>query len=65
MPKITRLPVQHPQAPHCAACKAPMPNFNDVSLVMSPGEGWDLLSITFHIQCKCGAKWNLQKKVKA
>jgi hypothetical protein len=28
-----------------------------------PGE-FDLLAVTFHIRCKCGAKWDLRKKAK-
>jgi hypothetical protein len=62
---ITRLPVQHPHAPHCANCKAPLPNFDNANFIMPPFSGdldqVKLLAVTFHIQCKCGAEWNLKK----
>lgn len=64
--KLTRLPVQHPQAPHCAACDAPLPNFNNTQFVMGmyPTDAFELEAVTFHIQCKCGAKWDIKKKTK-
>lgn len=63
--RATRLPVQHPQAPHCAKCKAPLPNLNSTSLSMAFEEGdFDVLGFTLHIRCKCGATWDLQKGVK-
>jgi hypothetical protein len=63
---VTRLPVQHPRAPHCAACKASLPTFDNINLVMIGGatDEFQLLAITFHIKCKCGAAWDLKKDCK-
>jgi len=59
----TRLPVQHPDAPHCASCKANLPTFDDIALVLPPEDGYELLGSTIflHIRCKCGARWDLKK----
>jgi hypothetical protein len=67
MSKTVRLPVQHPRAPHCASCNAQLPNLDDV--IITIGKGFDvgecsILGFTFHIRCKCGAPWDLLKKVK-
>lgn len=63
MSGVTRIPVQHPQAPHCAKCKAPLPNLNSlcVTLGLEPGE-FEVVSMTIRIRCKCGAEWNLTKQ---
>jgi len=65
--KVTRLPVQHPNAPHCANCKGPLPNFNFANFTLFAGEadGVTLMAVTFHIRCKCGAPWDLRKTVKS
>jgi hypothetical protein len=65
MSTVRRLPVQHPQAPHCPTCEAPLPNLNSMSLVMGPEAGtFEIRAITLLIQCKCGAEWNLTKRAK-
>ena len=64
--KITRLPVQHPQHPHCTVCKAPLPALDGLTIWVGP-EGLgdvEVLLATFRLRCKCGAEWDLTKKVK-
>jgi hypothetical protein len=61
---VTRLPVQHPHAPHCAQCKEPLPTFDNISLsLMGEDDGTRLMAITFHIRCRCGALWDLSKEL--
>lgn len=65
MSKVIRLPTQHPKAPHCPTCEAPLPTFDNFHM-MRGFEDVDvvILSITFLVRCKCGAEWNITKKVK-
>jgi hypothetical protein len=64
-PKVTRLPVQHKQSPHCPSCKADLPNLNSMSVIMGPENGdFEVLALMFHIRCACGARWDLRKDVK-
>lgn len=58
---VTRLPVQHPHAPHCASCNGPLPSFDNANLIVMGDTDIKLLAVTFHIQCKCGAQWDLKK----
>jgi hypothetical protein len=62
----TRLPVQHPRAPHCEVCDAPLPSFDGVLITMPFPKSDDCVvtGITFHIRCKCGTEWNLTKGAK-
>ena len=59
---VTRLPVQHPKAPHCEACGASVPPFE---LTLFPVADWTLMAVTFHVRCPCGAPWDLRKTVKS
>jgi hypothetical protein len=62
MPEPTRLPVQHPQAPHCTVCKSPLPNFNSLMVTMGSEAGdFEVIGMTIHIRCKCGTGWDLLK----
>jgi len=61
----TRLPVQHPDAPHC---KRNLPTFDDIALVLPAGDdGYELLGSTIflHIRCKCGARWDRTSSLNA
>ena len=63
MATVTRLPVSHRRAPHCAKCGASLPSFNGLVLSFPPEnfEGHTLTGIVLKITCKCGAKWNAEK----
>ena len=65
---IKRLPVQHPHRPHCEHCGADLPSFNGLCLTgydMEPAmANITIQAITIHVQCKCGALWNLRKDSK-
>jgi len=61
---VTRLPTQHKQKPHCSVCKEDLPTFKGMSLSVNPtdlGET-EIEAITFHVRCKCGAKWDMRKE---
>jgi hypothetical protein len=60
---MTRLPVQHPNAPHCPKCKRDLPNLNDVTMIMPGDVTCEIFATTFHIRCQCGALWNLYKTI--
>lgn len=64
--KVTRLPVQHRNAPHCPTCKASLPAFDGLSLNLSASSLGDskLTAVTLHVTCKCGAQWDLKKALK-
>ena len=61
---VTRIPVQHKEAPHCEVCEIPLPTFDGVMMTMCPIMPATLLSVTYKIQCICGAVWNLEKGIK-
>jgi hypothetical protein len=63
MSTVIRLPVQHRQAPHCASCKAELPNLNGliVTLGFDDVGDYEVLGMTMHIRCKCGKEWDLRK----
>ena len=60
-----RLPVQHPNAPHCPKCGVDLPNLNGMQVAFGFDCGeLEVLSITLRIRCKCGAEWDLTKTAK-
>ena len=63
-PFVQRLPVQHPERPHCPRCKRDLPNFGDVQLVGAPSalKGVKLHAVTFHIECPCGLRADMYKR---
>lgn len=63
---IRRLPVQHPLHPHCPECERALPTFRDVNINVGGLELKEakLVSLTFRVRCKCGAAWDLEKKVR-
>jgi hypothetical protein len=62
---VTRLPVQHPKAPHCPQCKGPMPTFDGMSITYGAQEvPVEILAVTMLVRCTCGAEWALTKKMK-
>lgn len=65
MKKVSRLPVQHPQAPHCPTCEAPLPNLDGLYVMMPVTPAVDVLALTLLVRCKCGEEWCLTKKMKA
>lgn len=67
MRKVTRLPVQHPQAPFCATCEKPLPNLNGIFMSVA----FDAIpshvtieGMTLHVRCECGSPWDLKKGIK-
>ena len=66
MSGVARLPVQHPEHPHCPFCDADLPEFRyaSVSTSVSDVGGYELLGISFHILCKCGQPLDLRRDVK-
>lgn len=57
-----RLPVQHRQKPHCDRCGSPMP----VDFMATGGDdmnGWTVESVSFHLRCKCGARFTAKRNV--
>ena len=61
---VTRLPVQHKQTPHCSTCNAMLPRIDGLEIVLpSTAVGLDVLAVTLHVRCPCGAKWDLRKEV--
>ena len=66
MGDVERIPTQHKRFPHCATCKAELPNFESMFMTVSPDEmrGATLLRITYRVECVCGAEWDLTKTVK-
>lgn len=66
MSKVARLPVQHPQSPHCASCGADLPNLDGaVFAPMLALFGASIVSVSFRIRCACGLEWDLRKTVKS
>jgi hypothetical protein len=63
---LVRLPVQHKERPHCPRCETDVPTFNRTNIDTSPAElgEFELLAVTFHVKCPCGAEWDLRKTVK-
>jgi hypothetical protein len=64
--KVTRLPVQHPQAPHCPTCGRDIPNFNRVFMSIAFVElaGLEIVGFTIHVKCTCGQPLDLRKEAK-
>lgn len=63
MKRISRLPVQHPAAPHCPTCKKDLPTLDGLSVDLPRVEEKILqLVVIARIQCACGAIWDLHKK---
>lgn len=62
---VTRLPVQHPNSPHCPECKRDISVFDDL-IVWTSAEptGMKVLGLTIHAVCECGAKLDLTKTVR-
>jgi hypothetical protein len=62
---VTRLPVQHRHHPRCVKCGRDAPTFDGVHVNLSTNDlaGWDLVAMTYHVVCPCGAEWNLKKTV--
>jgi hypothetical protein len=67
MGSVVRIPTQHRSLPHCPSCQRQLPNFNSMMLNVSPEDLGETKVewITFHIQCKCGMKLDLQKAIKS
>ena len=64
MSNVERLPTQHRLHPHCPSCKADLPTFDDVTMIAPEAsfKGVTIFGITYHIQCPCGTKVDLQKR---
>lgn len=66
---VARLPVQHPERPHCTACGADLPTFRTAAVSLPACEypkdkdGPRLLAITitFRVRCACGTVLDLAK----
>lgn len=65
MSDVERLPVQHPRAPHCPNCKADLPTFDGMQMIMPNGDwvGFKLLSVVLNVECACGSRWALKKEI--
>ena len=65
MTDTRRLPVQHPNAPHCPTCDRPLPNLNSALLTLGAEAGdFTILGYTLHIRCVCGSPWDILKTAK-
>ena len=66
MMKVERLPVQHPHKPHCPTCGGDLPAINTFVGTVAADEMGEckLLAVTFHVECPCGAQWDLLKETK-
>lgn len=61
---VTRLPVQHPRAPHCTGCGAALPTFDGARVSVPLGcSSVDLVSVTYHMRCGCGLEWDVKKTI--
>ena len=61
---VTRLPVQHKNAPHCPKCKRDVPTFDNL-LMQSFGDiPLPILAITIHTRCTCGMLLDLRKNIR-
>lgn len=62
-PAPYRLPVQHPQFPHCPRCGRDLPNYNAMRLDIPDDVNVTVLriEIAFIVQCKCGLELQLSK----
>ncbi len=65
MSAITKLPVQHPKHPHCEKCGTDLPKFDGAYVLALANEPSDheVIGITYHVRCRCGAPWDLRKDV--
>lgn len=63
---VRRLPVQHPQHPHCPACGAALPTYNTAMITFSDEDAHKakLVGITWHVVCTCGRRVDLGKMAK-
>jgi hypothetical protein len=62
---VARLPVQHPQRPHCPACKADLPTLSGIEMIGPLGESGSLTinAVTFHVTCPCGTQLDMRKEL--
>lgn len=65
MGETTRLPVQHRRAPHCPTCKADLPTYDDLVIILPAiGDGpvMEKVVVSIHVVCACGTRLVLQKE---
>lgn len=66
MADVERLPIQHPQKPHCPGCKRDLHGFRTLKAEVAP---YELEGLTLHgmtieldLTCDCGQPLVLRKK---
>lgn len=60
--KITRLPRQHRNYPHCASCDRELTVFDHLHMSVPADLPERVLKVTLQVECDCGAQWCLAKE---